>query len=247
MTNSLNRVPQKSKSYKRSTFPGAFSLEILRQGRCHGTSQYKRQVWRALVLSLPVRAEKAASKKRRTYLPLSMRPKATFTMSTVLNNVTLLTPEEVQDSLETVELAVKEAHKGALTYPSFVMLETATSVAAELEKESGVRGLQEFFDGARQALDSIHARCNASGVWVPSALKGPELTALKDFQAAHQFQLSNCTRKEISDAASRLKNQITQGKLKDESKSFELVETLHTMRNDLHDVKVHVPVLREVK
>lgn len=166
-------------------------------------------------------------KKKRTkkYRP---RMVARNNLHIALGQASLLTKEEVDLAMMPFDLAIQEAHKGMLSFESFIFLQTAFTVSYELERTSAVRGLADMIAPVLDVLVAICDRCDPTRKsWTPRPCKAEELAALKDFYTAHRFQMENCTVREISDTSGKLKRQtISKGGSDDGRTRFDINDAM---------------------
>jgi hypothetical protein len=113
-----------------------------------------------------------------------------------VNNLrnTPLKPAEVDKLTQEATEAMEAARKGRISYNDWVSLSSIMHKGVAIEDAGNIiTGLRPVYDTAQAAIAAIEARCTTTGRWVPSALYGPELTALDDLLWAYRKALEVCT------------------------------------------------------
>lgn len=117
---------------------------------------------------------------------------------------TLLTAQEVEDTMQPLRQGFDLMRAGVATYDHYVVVYTIFRIASEIEKQGVVRGLAEHIQQTLQACDSYYGRCMRADVWTPHELEFAELDAMTNMIELHEFQLKQLTAGEMHEAARKL-------------------------------------------
>ena len=101
------------------------------------------------------------------------------TMARARKAATLLTKPEIEEILEPLHQCEKRLREGVATEDQVIILASNMRIALAIEDQGIVRGLRHHLQPALDALETVHARANATGRWVPTALSFHELDAVR--------------------------------------------------------------------
>jgi len=111
---------------------------------------------------------------------------------------TLLTPAEVQTSLEPLREAATALRVGVATELQWATIGGAIEAAMLLEQRLLPRGLAEHLQSALIALQEIRRRALASGTWLPVEIYLQEMEHVDTAVDLHEWQLLQLSAAEAS-------------------------------------------------
>lgn len=156
----------------------------------------------------------------------------------------LLSRDSVEEIMAITETAIKQAAKGELTHDFFSMLKTALDMAHEIEKDGEIRGFAYQLNAAETALQAIYDRCmqgdNSGWRWTAKACKADELEALREFAAAHRFQVENILQATLRKINQRM--QLSAGK-RNPAAMLDAEKEVRKVREALKDFELEIPRL----
>lgn len=117
---------------------------------------------------------------------------------------TRLTPAEIDEALAAGHQCEARLREGVATEGQFAALRTYFAIAEAIERRGIVRGLHEHFASANDAMDSIHARATATGVWRQTALHYYELDAIREGLRLLRYQMEQLSAGEVHDIVRQL-------------------------------------------
>lgn len=126
------------------------------------------------------------------------------TMARARKAATLLTKPEIEEILEPLHLCEKRLREGVATEDQVIILASNMRIALAIEDQGIVRGLRHHLQPALDALETIHARANATGCWVPTALTSHELDAVRVGLEMFGHQLRYLSARELHQAVRKV-------------------------------------------
>lgn len=136
--------------------------------------------------------------------PRRPRPVRAMAFFLARNHAARLTDAERQETMAPAIACLDALRTGTATEDHHTVLHTQLRVAQGIEASGIVRGLQQQFAEALQAMNAIRARALARGAWRPTALYAAELTALQEAVHLHDFQLQQLSAGELHAVARKL-------------------------------------------
>lgn len=106
-----------------------------------------------------------------------------------IERVALLTPAEVQTSLEPLRAAAKALRVGVATEMQWATVDSAIEAAVLLEQRLLPRGLAEHLQSALIALQEIRRRALTSGTWRAVEIYLQEMEHVDTAVDLHEWQL----------------------------------------------------------
>lgn len=143
--------------------------------------------------------------------PRRPRPINANPFGAALRRATRLTEAERRDTMAPAIACLDALRTGTASEDHHTVLHTQLRVAQGIEASGIVRGLQQQFAEALQAMDAIRTRALASGTWRPTALYAAELTALQEAVHLHDYQLQQLSAGELHAVARKLIAQTLSG------------------------------------
>ena len=123
--------------------------------------------------------------------------------------VAILSHEFIQAKRSIGNQAVEAFRLGRGTLAHWLRLCTFANVGLAIEEQGIVRGLNEPLMEAHFALQSMSARMEKTGIWVPGALRAIELEAIRALVDWHLAQLSKLSNSEYDAAYDLARGHVT--------------------------------------
>lgn len=143
--------------------------------------------------------------------PRRPRPVRAMPLHIARNRAARLTDAERCDTMAPAIACLDALRTGTASEDHHTVLHTQLRVAQGIEASGIVRGLQQVFAEALQAMDTIRERALARGAWRPTALYAGELTALQEAVHLHDYQLQQLSAGELHAVARKLIAQTLSG------------------------------------
>lgn len=123
------------------------------------------------------------------------------TMAIAKARATRLTAEEVSDTMAPSRLSLIALREGRASENHHCILHTVIALAEVIEEQGVVRGLQQYWKAADQAMAAIRQRARAKGGWTPPVLRGSELAVITEAIDLHAWQIAQLSARELAGAA----------------------------------------------
>jgi hypothetical protein len=117
---------------------------------------------------------------------------------------TTLTEPEIAEIMVPLQQCEKRLREGVATEDQVIVLASHMRIALAIEDQGIIRGLRNHLQPALDALEAIHARANATGRWVPTALWFYELDAVRVGLEMFGHQLPHLSARELHQAVRKL-------------------------------------------
>lgn len=129
--------------------------------------------------------------------PRKPRVVNTNAFRTALYRASCLTEAEIRDTIAPARQCLDRLREGVATEDQHTVMHTCMQVALAIEATGIVRGLQQHFESAVEALTTIRTRALATGHWQPTSLNFHELDAMREVVDFHEFQLRKLSAGEL--------------------------------------------------